>query len=136
MLFCVAVFFLLANYSPKPKNDFEVLNDGCLVYALYYKNSLLAQEMLGDTMWARVLAIHFYGQLGHAITVFVYENNTYIYDPNRGSFIAAAYPIYDPLTLAEIAFPKLRIKKAHYLEPTMLLHYNYNQKKDPFRINL
>lgn len=136
VLFCVAMLFLFANYTPKEKGKLDSLEDGCLVYSLYYRNSILAQEMLGKTMWSRVLAIHFHGQLGHAVAVFVYENNTYVYDPNRGSFILAPYPLYDPVTIAEIVFPKMPIKRAYYLEPTMLLHYRNKAKEDPFKINL
>jgi hypothetical protein len=135
ILFCVGVFFFMANYAPKEKNDYEILGDGCLIYSIHYKNSLLAQEMLGGDMWARVLAMHFYSGLGHAVTVFVYEKRTYVYDPNRGSFLVSKQPLYDPLTIAEIAFPKIPIRKAYYLEPTLLLHQRYEKKEDVFKIN-
>ncbi len=124
-LFFIIVFFFLGNYLPQEQKELEMLDDGCLVHALYFKQTILAQQMLGEQIWSRVLAIHFYGATGHAVTVFVYENNTFVYDPNRGSFVVAGYPLYDPLTIAEICFPKIPIKRAHYLEPTFLLHYQY-----------
>jgi hypothetical protein len=136
ILLCAAIMFFFASYTPRPQEKLNMLDDGCLIYALHYKNSVLAQEMLGKTIWARVLAIHFEGGFGHAVTVFVYENNTFVYDPNRGSFIVSPYPIYDPLTIAEIAFSKIVIKRAYYLEPTFLLHYRNEKKKDPFKIKL
>jgi len=131
VLFFAGIFFFFANYAPKEQTTFEMVEEGCLVHSIHYKNSVLAKEMLDDKLWARVLAIYFYGNLGHAVTVFVYENHTYVYDPNHGSFPVAAYPLYDPLAIAEICFPKAVIKRAHYLEPTMLLHY----QNDSFRIN-
>lgn len=51
------------------------------------------------------------------------------YDPNRGSFSVANYPLYDPLMIAEICFPKLFIRKANYIEPTLLLHYQKEPSK-------
>lgn len=131
LLLASAIFFIASLYTPKQKQYIEMLDDGCLIHSLYYKQSMLAQEMLGQFIWSRVLAIHFYGNLGHAVTVFIYENNTYVYDPNRGSFPVAGYPMYDPLSIAEICFPKASIKRAYYLEPTFLLHY----RNDRFNMN-
>jgi len=125
IIFFAVIFFFFANYLPREQRKYEMLDEGCLVHALQFKYALEAQEMLGEYLWSRILAIQFYGAIGHAVTVFVYENNTYVYDPNRGSFIVAGYPLYDPLMIAEICFPDSFIKRAHYLEPTMLLHYQY-----------
>ncbi len=105
-----------------------MLDDGCLVQSLYFHQSIQAKHMLEGYMWTRVLCIFYYGMVeGHAVTVFVYKNITWVYDPNRGSFPVAHFPLYDPLMIAELAFPKLYVKKAYYIEPTMLLHY---PKKD------
>jgi hypothetical protein len=128
-LFALVILFFFASYTPREANALGLLEDGCLIYALHYKHTVLAQEKLQDHMWSRVLAIQFYGKLGHAVTVFVYNNITFVYDPNRGSFAVAGYPLYDPLMIAEICFPELVIKSAYYLEPTFLLHYQYNAPK-------
>lgn len=124
LLFASAIFFVLFTYTKKEEKFFEMLDDGCLVHSLYFQQTILANHMLDDYMWSRVLCIQFYGKLGHAVTIFIYKNVTWIYDPNRGSFPIANYPLYDPYDAAEIAFPKLPIKKAYYIEPTFLLHYS------------
>ena len=54
---------------------------------------------------------------------FVYKNMTFVYDPAKGSFVVARFPLYDPLTIAEISYPKVVIKEAVFLEPTLTLHY-------------
>lgn len=128
---CVVMMILFANHTPKEKKEFEMLENGCLIYSLHFKNAFEAKELLGENIWSRVLAIHFYGKVGHAITVFVYKKNTFVYDPNLGTYPIANYPLYDPLMIAEICFPKLIIRKAYYLEPTFLLHYQTN---DSFKI--
>jgi hypothetical protein len=130
-LFALVIIFFLNNHTLKQNKFIELLDDGCLVQSLYFQQTLLAKEMLEEFMWTRVLCIHFYGMVeGHAVTVFVYKNITWVYDPNKGSFPVARFSLYDPLMIAELAFPKLSIKKAYYIEPTLLLHYPY----DPSRI--
>jgi hypothetical protein len=107
-----------------------MLDEGCLIQSLYFQQAIQAKEMLEEQLWTRVLCIYFYGQItGHAVTVFVHKNITWVYDPNRGSFPVANYPLYDPLMIAEICFPKLVIRKAYYIEPTLLLHYQHNPSK-------
>jgi hypothetical protein len=126
-LFAVVMFLLFSNYNPKEQQKYVMLNDGCLVHALAFQQAIQAKETLDEYLWTRVLCIQFYGMVaGHAVTVFVYKNITWVYDPNRGSFPAANFPLYDPLMIAEISFPKLSIKKAYYIEPTLLLH-SYKQ---------
>jgi hypothetical protein len=123
LLFGLAIFFFLDTYTTKEKKFVNLLDDGCLIQSLYFQQTQLAKEMLDEFMWSRVLAIHFYGMIeGHAVTVFVYKNITWVYDPNKGSYPVAHFPLYDPLMIAEIAFPKLSIKKAYYIEPTLLLN--------------
>jgi hypothetical protein len=124
ILLAVGLFFYFEYYSVRVPLKYEMLGDGCLVQSLYFQQAVQAKQMLEEQMWTRVLCIHFYGMVeGHAVTVFVYKNITWVYDPNRGSFPVAHFSLYDPLMIAEIAFPKLSIKKAYYIEPTMLLHY-------------
>jgi hypothetical protein len=130
LLFGLAVFFFLDTYTTKEKKFVNLLDDGCLIQSLYFQQTQLAKEMLDEFMWSRVLAIHFYGMIeGHAVTVFVYKNITWVYDPNKGSYPVAHFPLYDPLMIAEIAFPKLSIKKAYYIEPTLLLNISPKSSK-------
>jgi hypothetical protein len=130
LFFGLAIFLFFDFYSLKKTTKYEMLDDGCLVHALYFQQTIQAKEMLEEFMWTRVLCIHFYGMVeGHAVTVFVYKNITWVYDPNKGSFPVAHFSLYDPLMIAELAFPKLSIKKAYYIEPTLLLHYPYDPSK-------
>jgi len=126
LLFALAAFFFFDYYSLKQPQELTMIHDGCFVQSLYFQHVVQAQQTLENFVWARVLCIQFYGKLGHAVTVFIYKNITWVYDPNRGSFPVARYPLYDPLTIAEICFPKLLIKEAYYVEPTFLLHYQNN----------
>jgi len=121
----VTCFFLFwPNYKVvENPHELKILPDGCVVYALWHKMALDANEMLEPYLWSRVLAIHFYGRIGHAVNVFVYKNNTFVYDPGLGTRPIYERPIYDPLQLAEIMYPNTPIKKAYFLEPTLLLQY-------------
>jgi hypothetical protein len=131
LLFGLAAFFFFDYYSLKEPKKIVMLDEGCLIQSLYFQQAIQAKEMLEEQLWTRVLCIYFYGQItGHAVTVFVHKNITWVYDPNRGSFPVANYPLYDPLMIAEICFPKLVIRKAYYIEPTLLLHYQHN----PFKL--
>ena len=123
-MFGLITLYFFANFAPTQEKKYELLDNGCVIYALNLKHAIEASNMLTDTnIWVRVLGIHFYGKTGHAVTVFVYKNNTFVYDPNIGTFVVSRYPIYDPLTIAEICFPNSKIESAFYLEPTFLLHY-------------
>lgn len=125
-LLAVVIFFFLDFYRLKQTQELTMIHDGCFIQSLYFQHVIQAQQILDQYIWARVLCIQFYGKLGHAVTIFIYKNVTWIYDPNRGSFPIANYPMYDPRMAAEIAFPKLIIKEAYYVEPTFLLHYQNN----------
>jgi len=124
------ILYFIGNYNLKENKYVEMLDDGCLVQSLYFHQSTMAKEMLEQFMWTRVLCMHYHGSIeGHAVTVFIYKNITWVYDPNRGSFPVAQFPLYDPLMIAELAFPKLFVKKAYYIEPTLLLNYTPGSSK-------
>jgi hypothetical protein len=125
ILILVAGFFLfLPNYKSGDGKYLHQLENGCLIYALHMKMTIDANERLQPHLWSRIIAIQFHKRLlGHAILVFVYKNMTFIYDPNIGSYPAARYPVYDPKTIAEIAYPKIPIESAHFIEPTITLTY-------------
>lgn len=138
IFFLVACFvFFLPNYTEFEEPDLLLLDDGCLIYSLHHKLAMQANDLLKDKLWSKVLAIHFYGKVGHAVNVFHYENFTYVYDPNVGTYPLYERLIYDPLELAEIIYPKIEIKKAYFLEPTFLLQYQtqtLQYDSDAFRI--
>jgi hypothetical protein len=123
LILVVAFFMLLPNYKGESERFFHQLENGCLVYSLHFKMALEANRKLAPHFWTRTLAIQFSNRLGHAVVVFVYMNMTFIYDPAQGSFVAAAYPLYEPKPLAEIAYPNSRVTQAYFLEPTFTLHY-------------
>lgn len=123
ILLLAAFVFFWPNYTESEAPSLMMLPDGCMVYAIHHKMAIDANEKLTPYLWSRVLAIHFYNKVGHAVTVFVYKNFTFVYNPGLGSYPLYERPIFDPLQLAEMVFPDTPIKKAYFLEPTMLLHY-------------
>lgn len=136
-LLLAAFIFFLPNYKESEAPSLIELSNGCLIYSLTHKMVMESNEMLEPYLWSRVLAVHFPNKIGHAVNVFVYKNNTFVYDPNVGTYPIYDRPIYDPLQLAEIIFSDIPIKKAYFLEPTFLLQYQteslpYNT--DSFRI--
>jgi hypothetical protein len=122
----IITVLLYLSYKPKTDDYLVELKDGCLVLSIYHKNVLLANEMLRDQIWCKVIGIDFYRTpIGHAVLLYHYGGKTYVYDPAQGSLLISNYLIYNPLNVAEIMYPKLDIRKAYFLEPTMLLHYGY-----------
>jgi len=130
ILLVICFFIFLPTRKNITEEPVKILDNGCAIYAIHFKMSNEARNLLEPYVWSRVLAIQFYGKVGHAVTVFHYNNITYIYDYNIGTYPIYERYIYDPLDIAEIIFPNLPIRKAFYLEPTFLLHY----QTDSFRI--
>jgi hypothetical protein len=129
IILIVCFFIFISTKKGTVENPVKILDNGCAIYAIQFKMSNEARKMLEPYVWSRVLAIHFYGKVGHAVTVFHYKNITYVYDFNIGTYPIYERYIYDPLEIAEIIFPNLPIKEAYYLEPTFLLHYQTDSFK-------
>ena len=127
-IFLLVILFVcfLQNYTEHEAPELIELENGCMIYSLTHKMAMESNQMLEPYLWSRILAIHFPNKLGHAVNVFVYKNYTYVYDPNIGTYPLYNRPIYDPLQLAEILYPGITIRKAYFLEPTLLLHYQMN----------
>lgn len=123
-LLLIAAFFLCVPDFKEP--EYIDLNEGCMIYSLHHKMVMEANKMLEPYLWSRILAIHFPNHIGHAVNVFIYKNITFVYDPNIGTFPLYERPIYDPLQLAEILYPRIPIIKAYFIEPTLLLQYQSN----------
>ena len=125
-LLVICFFVFLPDYKANKTSDLLEVGNGCLIYSLHHKMAIEANRQLEPYLWSRVLAVHFPNKVGHAVNVFVYKNFTFVYDPNVGTYPLYERPIYDPLQLAEIIFPKVPVLKAYFLEPTLLLQYQQN----------
>ena len=132
ILLLAAFIFFLPNYKESEAPSLIELDNGCLIYSLHHKMVMESNEMFEPYLWSRVLAIHFPKKIGHAVNIFVYKNHTFVYDPNVGSYPIYERPIYDPLQLAEIIYPNIPVVRAYFLEPTLLLQYQYNSPKQSF----
>lgn len=125
IVFLLVIFtFFWPHYSViKNPKEIVMLEDGCMIYALEYKMALEAVEKLEPYLWTKVLGVYFLDKTGHAVTIFIYKNYTYVYNPGKGTYMIYERPIYDPLQLAEIIFPYENIRTAYFIEPTFLLQY-------------
>lgn len=121
LIIFVIVLGLLPNYSTKPVEEDYILNNGCLIYAIQYQYALKAQKILGDSeVWAKIIIYRAKERSGHAIVLYIYNNNTYIYDPGVTSYKLAEYPIYDPYKIAKLLNPLSEIVWAEYSETVLL----------------
>jgi hypothetical protein len=121
---CLCLVILLGalpNYSTKPLEEDIILNNGCLIYAIQYQYALKAQKILGDSeVWAKIIIYRVKDRAGHAIVLYIYNNNTYVYDPAVTSYKLAEYPIYDPYKIAKLLNPLSEIVWAEYSETVLL----------------
>jgi len=115
------VIGLLPNYSNKQLEEDIILNNGCLIYSIQYQYALKAKKILGDSeVWAKILFIRIKGSAGHAVVLYIYNNNTYVYDPAVTSYKLAEFPIYDPYKIAKLLYPLSEIIWAEYSETVLL----------------
>lgn len=121
-LLCLLIIIgLLPNYIDKQPEEDIILNNGCLIYSIQYQHALEAKQILGDSeVWAKILLIKIKGSAGHAVVLYIYNNNTYVYDPAVTSYKLAEYPIYDPYKIAELLYPLSKIIWAEYSDSVML----------------
>lgn len=121
LLIFIIVLGILPNYSTQPIKEDLILNNGCLIYAIQYQYALKAQKILGDSeVWAKIIIYRAKGRTGHAVVLYIYNNNTYIYDPGVTSYKLAEYPIYDPYKIAKLLNPLSEILWAEYTETVLL----------------
>jgi len=118
----VVILGLLPNYSVKPQEEDIILNNGCLIYAIQYQHALIAKKILNDSdVWAKVILYKQLGaKAGHAVTLYIYKNSTYIYDPAFASYQLAQFPVYNPYKVAKMMHPMSDIVWAEYAENVML----------------
>jgi CDP-glycerol glycerophosphotransferase (TagB/SpsB family) len=118
----VIILGLLPNYSNKPEKENIILENGCLIYAIQYKYAVEAQNILSESnVWAKVLLYRLANnKSGHAVTLYVYKNKTYVYDPAIASYQLTEFPVYNPYKIVSIMHPLSKIAWAEYAEDVLL----------------
>lgn len=124
-LLCLALIIILGilpNYSTKPVEEDFVLNNGCLIYAIQYQHAIKAKNILNESdVWAKIIMFKVLGaESGHAVTVYVYKNSTYVYDPGFASYQLSQFPVYNPYKIAKMMNPLSEIAWAEYAENVLL----------------
>lgn len=121
-LSAILVLGLLPNYSTKPIEEDIILDNGCLIYAIQYQYALKAKKILNDSeVWAKIILYKQLGaKAGHAVTLYIYKNSTYIYDPAFASYQLAQFPVYNPYKVAKMMHPMSDIVWAEYAENVIL----------------
>lgn len=122
IIILVILLAFIPNYSTQPVKEDMILNNGCLIYAIQYQYALEAKNILNDSnVWAKIILYKIKGaQSGHAITLYIYRNSTYVYDPAITSYKLAEYPVYDPYKIAQWMNPLGKVEWAQYAENVIL----------------
>jgi CDP-glycerol glycerophosphotransferase (TagB/SpsB family) len=118
----VIILGILPNYSTKHEQEDIILNNGCLIYAIQYQHAIEAKNILNESdVWAKILLYRLKGaKSGHAVTLYVYKNKTYVYDPAFASYQLSEYPIYNPYRIAQLMHPLSKVLWAEYAENVLL----------------
>ena len=118
----VILFGLIPNYSKRSEKEDIILNNGCLIYAIKYQYALEAQNILNESnVWAKILLYRLAGnKSGHAVTLYVYKNKTYVYDPAIASYKLTEFPVYNPYKVVSLMHPFNKIAWAEYAEDVLL----------------
>jgi len=118
----IIILGILPNYSTKPIEEDIILNNGCLIYSIQYQHALIAKKILGDSdVWAKILLYRLKGaKSGHAVTLYVYKNKTYVYDPAFASYQLSEFPIYNPYKIVQLMHPLSKVLWAEYAENVLL----------------
>jgi len=121
LLIIVIILGVLPNYSTKLTEEDIILNNGCLIYAIQYQYAIEAKNILNESnVWAKILLYKLKGQKsGHAVTLYIYKNSTYVYDPAFASYQLAQFPIYEPCKVVQLMHPMSKILWAEYAETVM-----------------
>lgn len=121
LLCLILILGILPNYSNKAEEKDIILNNGCLIYAIQYQHALIAKNILNESdVWAKILLYKLRGaKSGHAVTLYIYKNSTYIYDPAFASYQLAQFPIYEPYKVIQLMHPMSKILWAEYAETVM-----------------
>lgn len=122
LLSLILLFIFFAGQPTKPLEEDLILENGCLIYSLQFKKALRAGEILNDSdVWNKIIFLKIRGdKAGHAVVLFIHNNITYAFDPGKGSFTLAYFPVYDPWDVAELLYPYSEILMARYAETAMI----------------
>jgi hypothetical protein len=122
LLILIIILGILPNYSTKPEQEDIILNNGCLIYAIQYQHAIEAKNILNESnVWAKILLYKLKdAKSGHAVTLYVYKNKTYVYDPAFASYQLSEYPIYNPYRIAQLMHPLSKVLWAEYAENVLL----------------
>jgi hypothetical protein len=122
LIILVILLGLIPNYSKRSDKEDIILNNGCLIYAIKYQYAIEAKNILNDSnVWAKIIIYKVQGaKSGHAVTLYIYKNSTYVYDPAFASYQLSQFPIYDPYKIAQWMHPMSKIEWAEYAENVML----------------
>ena len=120
---CLVILLgILPNYSTRPEKEDLILNNGCLIYAIQYQHAIEAKNILNESnVWAKILLYRLKGaKSGHAVTLYVYKNSTYVYDPAFASYQLSQYPIYNPYKIVQLMHHLSKVLWAEYAENVLL----------------
>ena len=120
---CLVILLgILPNYSTQPEKEDIILNNGCLIYAIQYQHALQSQNILNESnVWAKILLYRLAGnKSGHAVTLYVYKNKTYVYDPAFASYQLTEFPVYNPYKIVQLMHPLGKVLWAEYAENVLL----------------
>ena len=121
---CLCLIIILAflpSYSTRPAQEDIILKNGCLIYSIQYQHALTAKNILNESdVWAKIILYKLQGEkTGHAVTLYVYKNSTYVYDPAFASYQLSHFPIYSPYKIVQLMHPMSKIEWAEYAETVM-----------------
>jgi len=88
----IAYYFLNIGFNLSKKHSISELPNSCFIDSMIYASRCnLLLETSGE-VWNSIYGFTFYykddvkNMLGHAICIFEYKNNLWMYDPNWGTF--------------------------------------------------
>jgi CDP-glycerol glycerophosphotransferase (TagB/SpsB family) len=122
LIILVIILGILPNYSTQPIKEDIILNNGCLIYAIQYQYAIEAENILNESnVWAKILLYKLKGaKAGHAVTLYVYKNSTYVYDPAFASYQLTQFPVYEPYKIVQLMHPMSKVDWAEYAENVVL----------------
>jgi CDP-glycerol glycerophosphotransferase (TagB/SpsB family) len=121
LLVLVIILGILPNYAAIQQKEDIILKNGCLIYAIQYQHALKAKNILNESnVWAKILLYKLKGaKFGHAVTLYIYKNSTYVYDPAFASYQLSHFPIYNPYKIIELMHPMDEVLWVEYAETVM-----------------
>lgn len=127
--FFIFLYCALKNPTPIAVPDINAypLPQGCMIYSMAFESALRARALLDDRCyWSDIVGIKFKdADMYHAVLVYEYNNGTWIYDCNMGSFEISPKRL---ITLNEIvyaAYPDKEVEDAIWLRSNLDHHDHY-----------